>query len=126
MTNIKIVIQNDKIALLNYIELKAGTVGQKCQLFFDDSWTNLSKTITYRVGDTVLASEPREGTEAIVPPKVLATAGLPLEIGITGKNQDNSIIIPTTWCLIGNILPSAYGHAINNNTQIIYDGGVIM
>ena len=77
---------------MNYVELIAGTAGQKCQLFFDDSWSNLSKTITYRVGDTVLASEPIEGVETIVPPKVLATAGLPLEIGITGKNQDNSII----------------------------------
>ena len=126
MENIKIAVQNNDIALLNTITLVAGTVGQKCQVFFDDSWKDLKKTIIYKVADTVIASEPILESEALVPPKVLATAGLPLEIGITGQSEDNSLLIPTTWYPLGYILPSAYGHKIEENTEIIYDGGVII
>lgn len=126
MTKIKLAVQGSKIALLSHIELVAGTVGQVCQFFFDNSWDNLNKIITYKTGDTIIASEELKSSEAIVPPKVLAVAGLPVEIGITGQTSDNSVLYPTTWCLIGYVLPSAYGHAINNNVQIIYDGGVIV
>ena len=126
MTHIKLAIQGSKIALLSHVDLVAGTIGQKCQFFFDDAWKNLNKTIVYRVGGNVISSDTISDTEVIIPPKVLAVAGLPLEIGITGQAPDNSILYPTTWCPIGFILPSAYGHAINNNVEIIYDGGVIV
>lgn len=126
MENIKIAVQSNNIALLNSVHLIAGTIGQKCQIFFDSSWKDLNKTIVYKVADTVIASEILSDTETIIPAKVLATAGLPLEIGIMGQSKDNSILIPTTWLPLGIILPSAYGYHINNNTEIIYDGGVIV
>jgi len=56
----------------------------------------------------------------------LATAGLPLEIGITGRSVDNSIIIPTSWCLIGTIENGAIVYSNANNPEddeIIYEGG---
>ena len=126
MENIKIAVQGNRIALLNNINLIAGTVGQKCQIFFDSSWNDLNKTIVYKVADTVLASEQILNSEIIIPATVLATAGLPLEIGITGQSNDNTLLIPTTWYPLGYILPSAYGHKIENNAEIIYDGGVII
>ena len=126
MENIKIAVQGNRIALLNGVNLIAGTVGLKCQFFFDDSWKDLNKTIVYKVADTVLASEQILNSEITFPAKVLITAGLPLEIGITGQSNDNSLLIPTTWLPLGIILPSAYGHKIDNNTEIVYDGGVIV
>lgn len=126
MNIIKFAVQGNRIALLNNTSLIAGTIGQKCQLFFDDSWNGLHKTITYKVADTVLASEIILDSEITIPAKVLATAGLPLEISIIGKSDDESISIPTAWYPLGYILPSAYGHKVDINAEIIYDGGVII
>jgi len=60
------------------------------------------------------------------------TAGLPLEIGITGYSSDKTIITPTSWCLIGNIKPGTtvcHGNESDNDSDdkhIIYDGGVVV
>ena len=126
MENIKIAVRNNDIALLNSITLVAGTVGQKCQVFFDESWKDLTKTITYKVADTIIASEPILESEAIIPPKVFVTSGLPLEISITGHSEDNTLFLPTTWYPLGYILPSAHGYKIEEHAEIIYDGGVVI
>lgn len=132
MESIKIVVKGNRAALLGSVNLIAGTVGQPCSFYFDDSWKTLNKKISYKVGSTVLGSYKIDEDTIIIPPNILVTAGLPLEIGITGYASDNSVITPTSWCLIGNIQNGASVCSNSNNdndgegTHIIYDGGVIV
>lgn len=133
MQEIKIAVQGNKAALLGNVDLVAGTIGLICKFYFDDSWKDLNKTISYKVGSNILASGEIKDNKTIVPPNVLI-AGLPLEIGITGKSSDNSIIIPTSWspigCVQGGAAAYVGGNGGGNNdpsgTHIIYDGGVIV
>lgn len=134
MKEIKIMVKDNSACVLNQVNLVAGTVGQPCQFFFDKEWQNLNKKISYKVGTTVLGTYAINSDKVVIPANVLTTAGLPLEIGITGFSSDNSLIIPTSWCLIGKINEGAVIHGGSNKpsddddddtTHIIYDGGVI-
>lgn len=126
MTDIKIAVHGNRAALLNTVDLVAGTIGQRCKFYFDEDWQSLHKTIVYKIGSTIVASEPIEGDEIIMPPKVFQYPNLPLEIGFTACNSDKSILIPTTWCPIGVIYESAFEYATAPNVKVIYDGGVIV
>lgn len=127
MAKIKIAVQGNKMAVLGSVDLIAGTVGQVCKFYFDEEWRPLEKTIVYKVGSTILSKSQLTGDEAIIPPNVLATAGLPLEIGLTGYTADKSIVTPTSWCLMGNIKHGAITYISGNNNaqddEVIYDGG---
>jgi hypothetical protein len=103
MAEIKIAVKDNNATLLRAIDLVAGTVGQKGVLYCDDNWSTYNKTISYKVGTTVLGTYKINGNAFVIPAQILATAGLPLEIGITGRSTDNSITIPTKWCYIGMI-----------------------
>ena len=126
MIDIKIAVRDNRAALLSPIDLVAGTVGQKCKFYFDENWQSLHKTVVYKLGSTVIASETIEGDECIVPPKVFMQPKLPLEIGVTACNSDKSIVIATIWCQLGMINESAFEYATAPNVKVIYDGGVIV
>ena len=129
MEKIKIAVQGNRAVLLGSVDVIAGTVGQVCKFYFYDEWRSLRKNITYKIGSTIIANEEIKGDEAIIPPNVLVAAGLPLEIGITGKSSDNSIVTPTSWSFIGYVKDGAVtvgGNNKPNETHIIYDGGVIV
>lgn len=126
MAEIKIAVKDNNATLLRAIDLVAGTIGQKGVLYCDDNWSTYNKTISYKVGTTVLGTYKINDNAFVIPAQILATAGLPLEIGITGRSIDNSITIPTKWCYIGMIQNGALASGINNDIQddeIIYDGG---
>ena len=135
MKEIKIAVQGNKAALLGNVDLVAGTIGLTCKFYFDDSWKDLNKTISYKVGSNILATKEIKDNTTIVPPNVLI-AGLPLEIGVTGKSSDSSIVIPTSWSLIGRVQGGAAnypgggsgggGNDDPSETHIVYDGGVIV
>lgn len=128
MTKLKIAVKGNRAAVLGPVDLVAGTVGQKCQIFFDDEWNAVEeKRIVYKVGSTVIANREIESNEFIIPPDVLAIAGLPLSIGISGLNEARTMQIPTTWCPVGVIKEgAANSNAGYPGKQIIYDGGVII
>lgn len=136
MKKIKIAVKDNSLCLLNSVDLIAGTVGQQCIFFFDDEWALLKKTISYKVGSTVLGTYNMTSDEIIIPANVLATSGLALEIGLTGYATDNSLVVPTSWCYINQIRNGAsVKHTSGDNPEgdedddndlhIIYDGGVI-
>ena len=130
---IKIVVKNNSVTTLNQVKLLAGTTGQTCQFFFDRNWQQLKKKITYKLGTNIVATRPIENDIITIPPEVLKTAGLPLEIGIIGFSEDNSVVIPTPWCRIGQVdhgakVCSSSGGSSDDDDDvqhIIYDGGVI-
>ena len=132
--NIKIAVRGNKAALLGPVDLIVGTVGQVCTFYFDESWKNLHKKITYKLGSNVLGAEDIINNETIFPPYVFSAAGLPLEIGITGYSADKSIVTPTSWCLLGTVKNGALSSGTGGNSggstgedeKIVYDGGVLI
>ena len=126
MSKIKIAVKDNRIALIGNIDLIAGTVGQICTFYFDEYWNSLpNKKVTYKLGPTILGTYDITGSEVKIPANILATAGLPLEIGITGYSEDKSTVIPTSWCLIGTIKYGATTLSGSGSNDIIYDGGTV-
>ncbi len=135
MKKLKIAAKDNQLSILSSVELIAGTVGQPCVFFFDDEWILLEKTISYKLGSTVLGTYKLTSDEIVIPAIVLSTAGLPLEIGITGFSNDKSLVIPTAWCQVGTIKSGASvcknagdnpgGGEDTDELHIIYSGGVI-
>ena len=125
MAKMKIAVKGNKAALLGNIDLIAGTIGQECVFYFDEEWASLKKTITYKLGINILGTYSIENNKVIIPKEVFATAGLPLEIGITGRSDDGAVF-PTSWCLLGTVKPGAVTYKPSNkdeDDEIIYDGG---
>lgn len=132
MTDIKIGVKGNKAALLRPVNLVSGTVGQTCTFYFDEEWKNYStKTITYKVGSTVLGSYKIESDSTTVPNKVFMMSGLPLEIALTASTTGGAVI-PTSWCYIGVIQQGAAfsgdvqdepSKPEGDDDEIIYDGG---
>lgn len=123
MTDMKIAVRGNRAVLLRPVDLIAGTVGLNCVFYFDDNWKNYkTKSISYKVGSTVFGSYEIKDDKATVPAKVLMTAELPLEIGLTGKT-DGGITVPTAWCRIGDIMPGSVANSSVLDDEIIYDGG---
>lgn len=131
MPNIKIAVRGNKMALLGNVDLIVGTVGQVCTFYFDDEWKTLKKRIAFKLGTTITSVYEMDSNEFKIPASVLSTAGLPLEIGITGYSDNKSIVTPTSWCLIGTVKNGSTIFNVGSNKpdedkHIIYDGGVIV
>jgi hypothetical protein len=103
MPNIKIAVKENNIALVGNVKLITGTVGATCQFYFNEEWALLEKKVAFKVGQTVVGVYDLKGTTLKIPSTVFRTAGLPLEIGVTGYNESKTIVTPTNWCVIGII-----------------------
>lgn len=128
MQKVKIAVKGNRAILLGNIELIAGTVGQPCEFYFDDGWDSLQKTITYRLGSNIIGSYAITENKTEIPDTALATAGLPLAIGITGRAPNGKIAIPTSWCTLGLVKQGAVideGSGSDDYDEIIYDGGYV-
>lgn len=86
--------------------LTSGMVGIPVAIEYDDSWAGLVKTACFRVGN-MTRKRDNVGTFTTVPWEVMRNSGKPLEIGIEGKNEDGSIVIPTVWATVSTVLPGA-------------------
>ena len=89
--------------------LTSGMVGVEVNLVCDEAWEGLHKTLVCRAGDitkTVLVQDDRAVTahETLV-------AGKWLELGVEGRNDDGSVVIPTLWERCCIVLPGADGGA---------------
>jgi hypothetical protein len=135
MQKVKIAVKGNRAVLLGSIELIAGTVGQQCEFYFDDEWNSLQKFITYKLGSNIIGSYSFSGNQATIPSAVLKTAGLPLSIGLAGRSADGSVVIPTSWCLLGPVRRGTIitqdngagggGNDDDDDDEIIYDGGSV-
>ena len=129
MSKIKIAVKGNRAALIGNVDLIAGTIGQTCTFYFDERWNALpNKKVTYKIGPSILGTYEIKDNEVIIPSNVLAAAGLPLEIGVTGYSADKTTTIPTSWCLIGTIKYGAVActHSSSDDyDDVIYDGGTV-
>lgn len=83
-------------------ELTTGLIGATAQFRFDDTWDDLKRIAVFRAG-TMVRDAIDVAEKTVIPWEVLSTAGVPLEIGVYGKNGDGSVVIPTIWTKTRNI-----------------------
>lgn len=85
--------------------LTAGMVGVPVSITCDESWDGLEKTLVCKSGDVVRAVLGVE-TEAVVAPEVMLPRQT-LVLGVEGRNQEGTLVIPTLWAYCGKIREAA-------------------
>lgn len=82
--------------------ITTSSVGIPVQLVLADEFTGLAKTLVFRAGETTVdVVLVGDSTEAVVPPDVLTTVGLWLQIGVYAADGNGNIVIPTVWASAG-------------------------
>ena len=89
--------------------LTSGMVGVEVDLVCDEAWEGLNKTLVCRCGDVVKTVLVQNDC-AVVAHEALA-AGKWLELGVEGRNDDGSVVIPTLWERCCIVMPGADGDA---------------
>ena len=75
--------------------LTSGMAGVEVNLICDDSWDGLLKTLVCRTGD-IAKSVLVKNDRGVVAHEALVE-GKWLELGVEGRNEDGSVVIPTLW-----------------------------
>ena len=86
--------------------ITSGTVGLMAEFTFDDDWAGLGKTVVFAACDTK-RSVGYSGAPVAVPWEVLSKPGAWLTVGVTGSNNDGTIVIPTVYANVSTIKPGA-------------------
>lgn len=87
--------------------LTAGMVGVPVSFTFDSGWDGLAVTAVFS-GSGVEKSVPLLGaTDTVVPWEVMAQPNTRLRIGVEGRLTDGTLVIPTTWAIVGTLIPGA-------------------
>lgn len=129
MTSIKVKVIGASITANADGKLTSGMVGVPVNIEYDSSWEGLTKTAVFRVG-SFERDRKNIGTTTTVPWEVMRNSGKPLEIGIEGKNDDGSVVIPTVWATVSTVLPGANstisGAPNPDNSGVPGEGGAII
>ena len=88
-------------------QIPAGITGATVRFFYDDPiWDSLTKTAVFRAGG--VTRDVLDVEEVVtVPWEVVAEPGSWLEVGIYGTDADNTLVIPTIWTRVGQIMDAA-------------------
>lgn len=106
MIKITVNVSGTSIAACANDKLTSGMVGVPVTIEYDESWSGLYKTASFRSGNLV-RSRAGVGTSTTVPWEVMRHSGKPLEVGIEGRDADGNIVIPTIWAVAGSIFEGA-------------------
>lgn len=107
MTQINIKISNAVATSEKNGILTAGMVGVPVKFMFDSGWDGLAVTAVFS-GSGVEKSVPLLGaTETVVPWEVMVQPNTRLRIGVEGRLTDGTLVIPTTWAIVGTLIPGA-------------------
>ena len=109
-------------------ELTSGSVGIPVVIQYDESWSELSKFASFRVGSFQRTRE-NVGENTTVPWEVMRYPGKILEIGVEGRDSTGGIVIPTVWASVKTIkqganksIPAAAGSPTSGGNSS--DGGI--
>lgn len=87
-------------------QLTSGTVGTVCHFIFDETWDGLAKTAVFKAGnmqrDVMLTED-----QCNIPWEVLRYSGYKLTVGVYGTNGNGTVVIPTVYATVGDILDGA-------------------
>lgn len=113
MTVIKLVCSGVEVFAVVEGTLTAGAVGIKTYIeYTDDEWYGLVKNVVFRNSGKSYGMANVDDVTTV--PHESLIAGKHLYIGITGVNQDKSVVIPTMWADCGVVLASAIGEYENS------------
>lgn len=128
MTNIQINVTGSSIVATSSGKLTSGMVGVPVYIEYDSSWDSLTKTVSFRVGGFA-RSRTNVQSETTVPWEVMRHSGKPLEVGIEGKDQSGSLVMPTIWATVAIIyegananIPAAPNAGVAGNLPEVYIG----
>ena len=86
--------------------ITSGTVGLPAEITFDSVWDGLDKTVVFKACN-IKRSVVYTGEPITVPWEVLVNPGVWLTVGVTGSNNDGTIVIPTVYANVRVIKPGA-------------------
>lgn len=102
MMTLHISVKGTEITVQAGACLTAGLVGVPYEVEYDPSWDSLSKMVVFSNGTMT-----RNAVNGVVPWEVLAQPMQQLRVGIVGRREDGTIVIPTIWANAGIIAASA-------------------
>lgn len=105
MTSIKLTVTGAEATAEVEGILTAGMVGIPVTIVYDAEWEGLRKTLVCRSGSETRAILDVEA-EATVAPEVMLPRQT-LVLGIEGRNEEGTLVIPTLWAYCGRIQESA-------------------
>lgn len=86
--------------------IPAGIVGATVSFQYDDGiWSTLRKTVVFR--SVVVRDVVDAGELVTVPPEVVAEGYITLRVGVYGVDAQGTVVIPTLWAELGQVLPAA-------------------
>ena len=113
MTVIKLSCSGVEVSATIEGTLTAGAVGIKTYIEYTDvEWHGLVKNVVFRNSGKSYGMANVEDVTTV--PHESLIAGKHLYIGITGVNQDKSVVIPTIWADCGVVQASAIGEYENS------------
>lgn len=119
---VRIDVNGTHAAVRSCDTLTVGQVGEAVEFRFDEAWDGLTKTAVFRQLNITKDQAGIENTTQL-PPEVLHTAGMPVEIGVYGANEDGTKVIPTVWVKTKAVEPGAdpSGDASVNPTLPVWE-----
>lgn len=86
--------------------IPAGIVGATVSFQYDDNiWSGLRKTVVFR--SVVIRDVIDAGAVVTIPPEVVAEGYTTLRVGVYGVDAQGTVVIPTLWAELGQVLPAA-------------------
>lgn len=104
MTSIQMTVTGAAAVARKQGLLTAGMTGIPVTFSFSGEWENLTIIPVFRCGETI-RDNALEGRNTTVPHEVMQP-GL-LYIGAEGRSADGTVVIPTVWALVGQVLEGA-------------------
>ena len=112
---IKISVSQADATLVQTCTITAGMQSTPTVRFtFSDEWDNLGKMAVVRAGDSAVEVLV-VNNQITIPAESVAVAGVNLIVGVYGANT--SIVIPTVWCSVGEILDGTTIEDADNNAD---------
>ena len=100
---IKVYCNGTHIQCLRRGELNVGMAGAPVEFDFSSEWDGLGKTAVFRCDgakDQILGADGK----TTVPPEILTTPGMDVEVGVYAVKEDGTTWpAPTTYCKIGRV-----------------------
>lgn len=97
--------------------ITTGSVGTPVEFEFSDEWDGLSKIAVFR-GSGISVDQALTGETCTVPGNVLTGKGGFLYIGVYGRNAAGTIVMPTIWAKVGQILPGAKPSSVDPSSPV--------
>lgn len=109
MTSIKLIVTGASARAEVDGLLTSGMVGIPVTISYDSAWDGLKKTLVCRGGSVIRTILNVDGTATV--PHECMIANATLQIGVEGRNDDGTLVIPTVWARCGLICSGANADA---------------